>query len=140
RGARARNMGAPAAHQPSLVGVPEPPCDGNGNPVVACGGVGQPEAVLTGMVGGKLGGGRGTVGSTEVGLGRGGAELRVPGGGLLNAGDGCAGGGGRELGDASGLGDGERDCDADAAAEADGAGEAAGPELARVASAGFAVS
>ena len=78
------------------------------------------------------------LGRTEVGLGRGGAELRATeGGGLLSAADDCGATGATELGDGSGLGDGERDGDG----VGDGLGLAAGLALAaRVAAAGFAVA
>jgi hypothetical protein len=102
--------------------------------------VGQPEAVLTGMVVCGLGEGRGTVGNVDdgPGLGRDRPEelIAADGGGLLSAADDSGATGAPSLGDGSGLGDGERD--GDGAGDADGLAD--GLELARVASAGFAVS
>ena len=109
--------------------------------MVACGGVGQPEAVLTGMVLCGLGEGFGTVGNDddEPGLGRDGPGLiAADGRGLPSAADDWGATGATSLADGSGLGDGERDGDADGAGGADGLAD--GLELARVASAGFAVS
>lgn len=106
--------------------------------MVACGGVGQPEAVLTGMVVRGLGEGCGTVGSVDDGwgFGRVGPELiAADGGGLVSAPDDWAATG-ATLGDGSGLGEG--DGDADWAGDTDGLAD--GLELARVASTGFAVS
>jgi len=117
------------------------PPGSTGNKVAAWGGVGQPEAVLTGMVVCGLDEGRGTVGSADdaPGLGRDGPELiAADGGELLSAADDWGATGATSLGDGSGLGDGERDGDADWAGEADGLAD--GLELARVASTGFAVS
>ena len=69
--------------------MPEPPCDGIGNVFVACGGVGQPEGVLTGMVVRQLGQGRGKVGNADEGLGRDGPDelLAAEGGVLFSAAD-----------------------------------------------------
>jgi hypothetical protein len=109
-----------------------------GRTVVARGGVGHPEAVLTGMVGPELGVGRDTVGGTEDGLGRPGAELVAGGGGLLSAADDCGATGPTELGAGSGLAAGDGDGDADGVGDGDGVPCCFGT-AARVAAAGFRV-
>jgi hypothetical protein len=110
-----------------------------GRTIVARGGVGHPEAVLTGMVGPELGVGRDTVGGTEDGLGCPGAELVAGGGGLLSAADDCGATGPTELGAGSGLAAGDGDGDADGVGHGDGVPCCFGT-AARVAAAGFAVS
>ncbi len=107
---------------------------------MARGGVGHPEAVLTGLVGPELGVGRGRVDGTEVGLGRrGGAELVAGGGGLLSAADDRGATGATELGAGSGLAAGDGEGDADGVGDGDGVPGCFGT-AARVAAAGFAVS
>jgi len=104
-----------------------------------CGGVGQPDGMVAGMVVDQLGVvGRGKVENAELGLGCAGADLdATDGGGLLNAADDWGAIGVTSLGDGSGLGDGERDC----AGVGDVVVLADGPELAaRFAPAGFAIS